>query len=312
MAYTLKQKAQLYHHLYTGSKAGLPLPVLLDPSVLPAGFRNAQVAGLQRLIEKGRPLSAALLFAKVITPWEMRLLAGGEASGRLETVLADLESFFMARHLQLAAIKAKLLYPLVVIVVATLVGPTPALASGQLLLADYVVDVAGKLALLAVLYQLLVVLPFEKATVGAFNPWLLKLVRRVDSDHWLRQVFEISWLNLLTTCLEAGVDAAESLRLLRDGTTDDGLRYQHILAINQIEKHGMSLAQALTVSGILCNHQIVSFLNTSERSGTLHSDLRQYVARRRGEMDALVKFKAGQYSKWLYVVMLLLAVSGYF
>jgi len=113
MAYTLKQKAQLYHQLFTGSKVGLPLPVLLDPALLPAGFRNTLCNSLQRLIEKGRPLSAALLFVKAITPWKARLLAAGEASGRLETALADLEGFFMARHRQLAAIQTKLLYPLV-------------------------------------------------------------------------------------------------------------------------------------------------------------------------------------------------------
>jgi len=29
-------------------------------------------------------------------------------------------------------------------------------------------------------------------------------------------------------------------------------------------------------------------------------------------LDLLVKFKAGQYSKWLYVAIMLLAVEGYF
>lgn len=312
MACTLKQKASLYHQLYTGSKAGLPLPMLLDPAMLPAAFHNAQTASLPKLIEKGRPLSAALLFVKAVTPWESRLLAAGEASGRLETALADLEGFFMARHQQLAAIKAKLLYPLVVVVVGTLVGPAAALASGQLAIIDYLLMVAGKLVLMAVLYHLLVTVPFEQATVSAFNPWLLRLARRVAPDHWLQQLFEISYLNLLSASLEAGVDAAESLRLLRDGISDPVLRQQHALAINQIQQHGMSLTQALTASAILCNFQIVGFLNSCEKSGTLHSDLRQYVLRRRGEIDNRVKAATRDYGKWLYIAILLLAVAGFF
>ena len=76
-------------------------------------------------------------------------------------------------------------------------------------------------------------------------------------------------INQAKRTAEAGADAAGSLRLLRDGITDDGLRYQHTLAINQIEKHGISLAQALTASSILCNYPIIGFLNTSEKSGTL-------------------------------------------
>jgi hypothetical protein len=44
----------------------------------------------------------------------------------------------------------------------------------------------------------------------------------------------------------------------------------------------------------------------------LHSDLRQYVARRRGEMDVLVRHKLTQLGRWLYFLMLLLAIGGFF
>ena len=312
MAYTLKQKAGLYHQIYIGMKSGLPLKAILDPSMLPAGFRNRQTATLPRLIDKGRPLSAALAHAKLISSWESQLLAVGEAGGRVETVLADLESLYLARLQQLSALKAKLLYPLMVVVVGTLAGPIPQLARGDLSPAAYVFSVVTKLVLLWCLYRLLVVLPFERTTAGIFNPLLIRLARLVDSDHWLRQLFEVSYLNLLTICLESGQPVDASLKVLRDGLADSELRHQHINAISQVQKHGTTLAQTLTGSGILRNRQIVSFINTAEQSGTLHSDLRQYVARRRGELDTIVKHKLKQFGRWLYVGILLLAIAGYF
>jgi type II secretory pathway component PulF len=312
VTYSLRHKAALFHQLYIGIKAGLPLKAVLDASMLPMAFRNKQTATLPRLIDKGRPLSAALVFVKAISAWESRLLAVGENAGRVENVLADLESFYLARYQQLSSLKAKLLYPAVVVVVGTLAGPAPQLARGELTLFGYGGIVAGKLALCYCVYHLLVVLPFERAAAGAFNPLLVRLARQVDSDHWLRQLFEVGYLNVLTTCLESGLAVDESLKLLRDGVDDAELRQQHINAISQVQKHGTSLAQTLTGSGILRNHPLVSFVNTAEQSGTLHSDLRQYVARRRGELDALVKYKMTLLGRWLYFGILLLALVGYF
>jgi len=311
MAYTLKHKTQLYHQMYTSYKAGLPLAVMLTPELLPASF-SKNAAQMQRMLEKGRPLSSILTTVKLIAPWEAKLLATGEESGRLEVVLGDLEAFFAARLQQVNATKARLLYPLLVLVIAFLLGPVPALAGGKLTFAAYVGHVGLKLGLFYLLYKLVLLRTLESAEGGAFNPLLLRAARWAGSDHWLRKLFEISYLNLLTACLEAGVDAAETLRLLRDTLADKTLRKQHLLALNNVYKHGMSLAQALTGSGILRNYQVVSFFSTAEQAGALHSDMRQFVLKQRSELAALVQFKLKVFAKWLYIAMLLMAVGGFF
>jgi hypothetical protein len=201
MAYTLKDKTQLYHQLFTGYKAGLPLSAILDPQALPPAFHNKQTAALPRLLAKGRQLSAALLYVKAISPWESQVLATGEEGGRLDAVLADLDNFFMTRNVAMSALKTKLLYPLVVVIIGTLAGPLPALVGGKISLLSYLSTIGIKCVLLYGLYQLAVVLPFEKATGGAFNPVMVKLALWVSSDHWIRQLLEVSYLNLLTLCL---------------------------------------------------------------------------------------------------------------
>ncbi len=311
MSYTLKQKTQLYHQLYVGAKAALPLTVLLSPQMLPAAFSRYAVQ-MQRMLDKGRPLSALLAACKLIAPWEAKLLATGEACGRLDVVLGDMEAFLLARQQQLTAIQARLLYPLLVLLVAIVVGPVPALAMGKLSFSHYVLGVAVKLVVSYLLYQVLLMRSLERSVGGAVNPLLIRVARRVDSNHWLRQLFEISYLNLLTMCLDAGVDAAETLRILKDAIDDPRLRQQHMLALNSVQKHGVSLAQALAASGILCNYQIIGFFTTAEQAGALHSDLRQFVQGKRSELATLVQFKLKLLSQWLYLVLLVMAVAGYF
>lgn len=311
MAYTLKQKVQLYHQLFTGHKAALPLSVLLLPDMLPPAFRK-NASQMQRMLDKGRPLSAILSTVKLAAPWEAKVLSTGEAAGRLDVVLGDLETFFTARMQQAAALKAKLIYPFLVLLVSIVVGPVPALFRGELTFTDYLVTATLKLLVYYFLYQFLLIRTIENAAGGAFNPWLVRIARHLDSNHWLRQLFEISYLNLLTTCLEAGVDAAETLRILKDAIDDPKLRQQHLLAISHVQKQGMSLANALAGSGILRNYRIISFFTTAEHAGALHSDLRQFVLKQRSELGTMVQFKLKTYGKWLYIVILLVAVAGYF
>ncbi len=311
MAYTLKQKTQLYHQLFVSYKASLPLAVMLGPDMLPPAF-SRESPRIQRMLEKGRPLSAILATIKLIAPWEARLLSVGEASGKLDVVLGDLETFFSARLQQVSSLRAKLLYPSLVLLVAIVVGPLPALAGGKLAFGNYVAKVVVKLAIYFFLYRFLLIRTLERSIGGAFNPLLVFAAGKVDSNHWLRQLFEISWLNLLTACLEAGLDAVESLRVLRDALDDKRLRQQHMMAINIIQKHGTSLAQVLTTSGILRNYKIISFFTTAETAGALHSDLRLFVLKQRAELTNLVQFKLKLLGKWLYLAIMLMAVAGYF
>lgn len=311
MTYSLKQKTQLYHQLYVSHKAALPLAVMLSPDLLPAAFGRYAVP-MQRMLDKGRPLSAILATTKLVAPWEAKLLAVGEHSGKLDVALADLEAFFSARQQQLSALKAKLLYPAIVFLVAIVTGPVPALARGTLSLTGYLTEVVVKLAVFYLVYQVLLVRTLERSVGGAFNPMLIRVARSVDSTHWLRQLFEVSYLNLLTACLDAGMDAAETLRILKDAIDDKRMRAQHMLALNKVQKHGMSLSQALTSSGILQNYQIISFFNTAEHAGALHSDLRRFVLAKRGELANLVQFKLKIFGKWLYIGIMLLTVAGFF
>lgn len=309
MSVNLASKTQLYHQLHVGMKAALPLDVLLQSRMLPDAYAK-HGAALQLDIQKGRPLSTALAARKLIAPWEAKLLTIGEAAGKIEAVLLDLELFFESRSRQLRELKSRLRYPLIVVLFSFVLPSLPQVVDGSLNQGAYLLLTLTKIFLLYLAYQLLVVKPFEKSGGAAFNPLLLKSLAVVGPTHLLREIFETSYLNLLTLCLDSGLDVAETLKLLRDTATNKHYRHQHQRALANVQKHGLGLTQVLSAQGILKHPQIGSFLHSSEQSGTLHSALRDFVARKRVELNARINHLLGRGSQWFYIAVMLYAALG--
>lgn len=310
MRASLHDKARLYGQLYQGLKAGVPWERMLAADALPKAFAMHS-RRLLRNIQEGRPLSAALHAAGITRGWEEQLLTIGEEGGRLPAVLRDLADFFETRQRQLGRLKAKLVYPLLVAIAAIFLQPLPAVFREELSGTAYLLGSALKLAILYAGFRFLVVRPFERAVGAAFNPLLMRIVPHLRDEHWLRLQYEVAYLDLLTLCLDCGLDAAECLKLLRDACNDPDYFQLHIYAVQQVEIGGLSLSQALIGTGLVRNRMLQSFLITSEQSGTLHSDMRQLLIRKRTENAAYFEGFVQRVAIGLYVFLMLLALIGF-
>jgi len=309
MSVTLARKTQFYHQLSAGYQAGLPAEMLLQSAVQMVSS-TALAESLLLDIQKGRSLSSALAAKNLISSWEANLLSIGESSGRLDAVLQDLEWFFEGRSRLYREIKSRLHYVFILILFGIVVPPLPQLASGDLAVPVYVAICAFKILLLITCWQLLLIRPFEKSANAAFNPLLIKSLKLLCPEHLCREIFEVAYLNLLSLCMESGLDAAETLKLLKDSSNNKALRRKHQVAVSRIQNHGQSLTSALTAQGILQNSQIISFLNSSEHTGTLHSALRKFVERKKGEVTASVNFQIRRLSQWLYLAVIFSIAFG--
>jgi type II secretory pathway component PulF len=310
MQATLKDKAQFYNQLHQGLKAGVPMERMLAAEMLPKPFAP-HARRILRNLEEGRPLSAGLRATGIIKPWEEQLLIIGEEGGRVPAVLRDLSDFFETRHRQLSTLKAKLVYPMLVVIVGILVEPLPALARGEISSTAYTFTALAKLLLMYVAFRLLIARPFERAVGAAFNPLLLKVLRHLKDQHWLRQHYEVAYLDLVTLCLDCGLNAGETLRLLRDASDDPDYRQTHNFAVQQIEIGGLSLSQVLTGLGIIRNTMLQQFLITAENSGTLHSDLRTILIRKRVENAGNLEHFVKKVAFWIYAGVMLTFLSRY-
>ena len=105
------------------------------------------------------------------------------------------------------------------------------------------------------------------------------------------------------------MDAVNSLKLMQRCSNNKKIQRKHSLAISKISNSGMSLSESLHQYGILKNHEVISFLISSEQSGTLHSALRQFIARKSHEIDSRVESLLGKLSSVIYLGVMVYAVS---
>jgi type II secretory pathway component PulF len=304
----LQERASFYQKLHTGIKSGLTLQQILDAGLLSDANTSAQDS-LKIELDKGSSVSRAFTQAGLVTAWEAELINIGETNGRLESVLARLDAYCSAKAAWFAQIKSRLVYPLLVLLIAIVVLPLPSLLEGSLTSMAYALQVGISLLIIRLLFRSLLVKPFERAEIGAFNGWLIRSQRFVNDHNLLRLMFEISYLDLLTLCLESGMDAVNALKLMQRCSKNKKFQRQHALVVSKISKSGASLSESLNQYDILKNHEVISFLVSSEHSGTLHSALREFTERKSHEIDATVGHLMGRLSSVIYLGVVVYAVS---
>lgn len=303
----LQDRATFYQKLHTAMAAGLTLEQALGAELLPAGLAG-HAWRLRQEMANGTAIATAFTRTGLVSPWEAELIHVGESSGRLQAVLARLETFFTTKARRLGQVRARLVYPLLLVLAAILLLPLPSLASGALSLPAYGLGVAAKLGVLYAAYKLIIARAFTTAAHAAFNPFLARLLRRVGSGHFLRLQYDVAYLDLLTLCLDSGMDAVQSLQLMQRCRKDRDFQRRHALAVSAVAKEGKGLATVLSVNGILANPQVLSYLVTSEASGTLHSDLRTFVAKKKEEVDTTVAYWVNRIGTLLYAAAIIYAV----
>lgn len=310
MSPTLRQKARFFRQLYTGHRSGLQFDQLLHRDYLPRPYQRAREHALLELYA-GKTLADTLLSANMIAKWEARLIAVGESTGQLERVLADLSTFHEQRSRQFHALRAKLLYPFLVLVVAIVVRPLPQLAAGSLDGGSYLADITLQLLFIYALYFACIVLPFERASSSAFSAPLIWSLRWLGPSHWLRLQFDIDYLNLLTLCLGSGLDATETLKLLRENSSNIEYRQRHARAIRNIASNGLGLTQVLFRDGLIKHPVVLGFLHINETSGTLHDDLHKFALRMQDETARTAVHFMKQVGFGIYVLGLGILLAGY-
>jgi len=210
----LQERASFYQNLHIGIKSGLTLQQILDARVLSDISSIAQDT-LKNDLDKGSSVARAFTQAGLITAWEAELINIGETSGRLESVLQRLDTYCSAKAILFTQIKSRLVYPFLILLFAIVVLPLPALFAGSLSSMGYALQVGISLLVIRLLFRSLLVKPFERAEIGVFNSWLIRSQRFVSDNNLLRLMFEISYLGLLTLCLESGMDAVNALKLMQ-------------------------------------------------------------------------------------------------
>ncbi len=280
-----KDLALFYRTLAELLDAGVPVTGALTHagSVLPGA------GGLDALIERGATLTQALDSAPaVFPPPHRRLIAAGEASGRIEPVLRRLASFCEQTAAMRRRLLGGLLMPAAVFHFVAMIAPVPAWFSGGTL-SRYLISSVGPivavwltLGLGALLLRRMPAKPWD--TMMRALPWFDSLWRELNL-WWL-----VVGMEMLTG---AGVGVVAALRgsaeACRSGRLASALRR----AADTAESRGEPVSVALEASaefpaGLMAQWQ------TGERSGYLEEAFgrlaRDYAGRVEARLNTLAEW----------------------
>ena len=103
------------------------------------------------LVGNGVLLSKSGHHTGIFSPRERQLLEVGEASGHVDNVLGRLADYHRARASRIRRVRAKLAYPLFLLVLAVFVAPFPALFAGSISAGGYLSRTLTPLLVVAVI-----------------------------------------------------------------------------------------------------------------------------------------------------------------
>ncbi|NJN46607.1 MAG: hypothetical protein HC808_09150, partial [Candidatus Competibacteraceae bacterium] len=217
---TAQARSELFIQFATLERAGIPLlqalPIIAKQ--VPAALQP-RIEKLTRFIQQGTPLAQAGRRCGLFLPWETRLIAVATEAGKLQATFTRLGEHYAARARRLLRFKARMVYPIAILVLTVFIAPFPALFLGIIGPTGYILRTAVPLIGLYLLVNLLVwryrmlsltEQPYAFATITLAIPLLGGLVRRQQRRDFLAS---------LAMLLEVGIPAIEALTLAAESVS---------------------------------------------------------------------------------------------
>jgi type II secretory pathway component PulF len=292
------KRAVLFSVLARYHEAGLTLDTALleyskqEPSLRKSASRAAS------LVRGGMPLDKAGLAARLLQPWEARLLAIGACHGNLNLALSE-----VARHYEQSSnwwrqFRSRLLLPAAVLILGWLILPLPKLISGELSVFAYLAGNGFIVDLLWLAWRWM-------ALKDGYPSFLDKFLdQRVPAGKLLWAYHRSKFLNALALLLEAGVPAREALLETANSCRSSKLRTVWQETINSLDD-GDTLASTLKTHRVL-DATGYSLVDSGEASGKLVQMLKHERDRLADDLRLKLDILAEWLPRVIYVLVLLL------
>jgi type II secretory pathway component PulF len=297
-------RAELFAQLAQMENAGLPFDRALSVLRLPKPFQ-ARIDILQPLIAKGAELASAGEKCGLFTKLESRLIEAATNAGSPETTYRRLASYYTDRARQLATMKARLMLPAALFLLALIIQPIPALVTGSLSTAGYVWQVLKPLLLIAGLIAGIRALARAEARGSGKSLFQhLPVYGPIFVRQNLRDVFES-----LGLMLEAGLPMSDAVTVALDTAQDGDIR-RELSKIRPRVANGASLAEALQGVGYVKDERLTQFIHTGEASGKLPEMLLRHTRMETESIDSALEQLATWVPRVVYGVALLWMAYG--
>lgn len=289
-------RAEIFTHLAAMENAGLPAAKAFGLLKLSADLQK-RLKQVCKLIERGTNPAIAGEKYGIFSRFESNLLRAALNAGSPASTYRRLADTYTRKTLQAQAIKSRLMLPIVMLVLALLLQPLPALVTGSLGVGGYL---AKSLLPLCVLLMVVVISKnmrvwFELSKPTAVRTSIERLLLHMPLfGKLLVRGCSRDFFESLALLLEAGIPMFEALPTAL-GTIDFSVIQQSYSSIKTDMVKGATLTNALTGMAYLPNTQISAFITTGESSGTLPEMLFRYANAETASINQIQQ----QITEWL-------------
>ncbi len=316
MLLTAHQRSQLFSQLTTMEHAGIT-PAQAFTMIgrdLPADTQRA-LAQTAAALAKGMDLAKAGQGSGLWLPWEARLVHSAATGGRLESLYKHLSEHYASRAQLFGRLKSRLVFPFLILTLATFVAPFPALFQGAIGAGGYLLRAIapplllyGGLRFLAFAYRQQ--LARETSATGS----KLLLAIPVLGGLLARQQRRDGLFSLLLL-LESGVPVLEALPLAGKSVADPLLRARFAGAAVALADDRSEIAETLHRYGVVDDAGATALFASGEAAGRLDEvirhQLRQWDARLELQWDTLAEWAPRLFYVAVAGFMIMGIVSGF-
>lgn len=316
MLLTARQRSQLFSQLATLEHAGIT-PAQAFTMVgrdLPSDGRRALTRTATALAQ-GADLAQAGQDSGVLLPWEARLVRAAATGGRLESLYQRLSEHYASRAQLFGRLKSRLIFPFLILTLATFVAPFPALLQGAISLGNYLLQAIGPPLLLYGSLRLLAFAYRQQLARETGAIWArLIMAIPVLGGLLVRQQRHDGLFSLLLL-LESGLPILEALPLAGQSVADPLLRARFADATAALADDRLAVAETLGRYGVLDDPDAVALFASGEAAGRLDEVIRHQLC----QWDTQLGLRWDMLAEWLprlfyamvAVFMALGIMSGY-
>ena len=245
-------------------------------------------------VQQGQSFQQVLLQQPFFSRGQLLQVQIAEHSGKLPQLLMQFAHAMQQQYEHKQQLKVRLILSQAVIAVASVAGIVLALLKGESIWLT-VLSLAAMLFLTRLLFWLLAVDKiYLLARIWQDNSWL-------NNIGLYKRFFEQQWYGLLVIQLEAGIDAAQAMKQLKEAFPSRALQRQAARCFSYLDK-GCSMTAALSQSGLILSNDLKQLLLAGERSGRLAPMLRHYLHIEQRKLNVMVEGCYEWLPRFYYVV----------
>ncbi|MDG4555109.1 MAG: type II secretion system F family protein [Candidatus Competibacter sp.] len=296
MLLTAHQRSHLFSQLATMEHAGITpaQAFVMIGRDLPADARQA-LRQTAADLAKGADLAKAGQSSAVLLPWEVRLVRAAATGGRLESLFNRLSEHYASRAQLLDRLKSRLVFPFLILTLATFVAPFPALFQGAIGLGGYLLRAMGPPLLLYGGLRLLAFAYRQQLARETGVTWARLLLAMPVLGGLLARQQRRDGLFSLLLLLESGVPILDALPLAGKSVADPLLRARFAGAAAALADERSGIADTLQRYGVVDDASATALFASGEAAGRLDEVIRHQLR----QWDAQLELRWDTLAEWV-------------